>query len=62
VAKESGTQFGPVAAEAFLRVPEKIFENLQAQRPEAARDLPERVQTLRSIDPSFFGAQPAGAR
>ncbi|MSR19421.1 MAG: HD-GYP domain-containing protein [Gemmatimonadetes bacterium] len=32
VAKESGTQFGPLAAEAFLRVPEKIFENLQAQR------------------------------
>ncbi len=62
VAKESGTQFGPVAAEAFLRVPEKIFENLQAQRPEVQRDLPERVQTLRSIDPSFFGAQPAGAR
>jgi putative nucleotidyltransferase with HDIG domain len=62
VAKESGTQFGPIAAEAFLRVPEKIFENLQAQRPETARDLPERVQTLRSIDPSFFGAEPAGAR
>ena len=61
VAKESGTQFGPDAAEAFLRVPEKIFESLQAQRPQTAQDLPERVQTLRSIDPSFFGAESAGA-
>jgi HD-GYP domain-containing protein (c-di-GMP phosphodiesterase class II) len=61
VAKESGSHFGPVAAEAFLKVPEQIFASLQAQRPEALRGVPERVQTLRSIDPSFFGRQPAPA-
>lgn len=61
VAKEAGSQFGPLAAEAFLRVPEQIFATLQAQRPEALRGVPERVQTLRSIDPSFFGQQPAPA-
>ncbi|MGE0161214.1 MAG: HD-GYP domain-containing protein [Gemmatimonadales bacterium] len=61
VAKESGTQFGPLAAEAFLKIPEQIFATLQAQRPEALRGVPERVQTLRSIDPSFFGRQPAPA-
>jgi putative nucleotidyltransferase with HDIG domain len=62
VAKDSGRHFGPLAAEAFLKVPDQIFENLQAQRPEALRDVPMRVQTLRGIDPSFFGAEPAGAR
>ena len=66
VAKESGRHFGPLAAEAFLKVPDEIFENLQAQRPEVLRDVPERVQTLRSIDPSFFGppqpVQPVEAR
>jgi len=58
VAKESGRHFGPAAAEAFLKVPDTIFENLQAQRPETLRDVPERVQTLRTIDPSFFTGQP----
>jgi putative two-component system response regulator len=58
VAKESGRHFGPMAAEAFLKVPDKIFESLQAQRPEVLRDVPERVQTLRGIDPSFFGPPP----
>jgi HD-GYP domain-containing protein (c-di-GMP phosphodiesterase class II) len=61
VAKEAGRQFGPVAAEAFLKIPDPIFESLQAQRPEALRDIPERVQTLRNIDPSFFGRLPAPA-
>jgi HD-GYP domain-containing protein (c-di-GMP phosphodiesterase class II) len=61
VAKEAGSHFGPLAAEAFLEVPEQIFATLQAQRPEALRGVPERVQTLRSIDPSFFGTQPAPA-
>jgi putative nucleotidyltransferase with HDIG domain len=61
VAKESGSQFGPLAAEAFLRVPEQTFVTLQAQRPEALRSVPERVQTLRRSDQSFFGPQPAPA-
>jgi HD-GYP domain-containing protein (c-di-GMP phosphodiesterase class II) len=61
VAKESGVQFGPLAAEAFLRVPKEIFVTLQAQRPEALRTVPARVQTLRNIDPSFLGQQPAPA-
>ena len=58
VEREAGTQFGPVAAEAFLKVPESIFRNLQAERPEAVSEVPERVQTLRSIDSSFFTSQP----
>jgi HD-GYP domain-containing protein (c-di-GMP phosphodiesterase class II) len=60
VAKESGRHFGPLAAEAFLKVPDQIFETLQAQRPEVLRDVPERVQTLRGIDPRFFGAPAQG--
>jgi HD-GYP domain-containing protein (c-di-GMP phosphodiesterase class II) len=58
VAKERGTQFGPLAAEAFLAVPEEIFLSLQAQRPEAVREVPQRVQTLRDIDPSAFAVEP----
>jgi putative nucleotidyltransferase with HDIG domain len=59
VERETGTQFGPAAAEAFLKVPASIFRNLQAERPEALSDVPERVQTLRNIDPSFFTGQTA---
>ena len=58
VQREAGRQFGPMAAEAFLKVPESIFRNLQAERPEAASEVPERVRTLRSIDPSFFRREP----
>jgi HD-GYP domain-containing protein (c-di-GMP phosphodiesterase class II) len=61
VARERGTQFGPEAAEAFLEIPEDIFASLQAQRPEALREVPERVQTLRNLDPSFFTTEPLGA-
>ena len=61
VAHSAGSHFGPVAAAAFLEVPDQILESLQAHRPEALRGVPERVQTLRSIDPSFFGRQPAPA-
>jgi putative nucleotidyltransferase with HDIG domain len=57
VERETGTQFGPVAAEAFLKVPDSIFQNLQAERPEALSDVPDRVQTLRNIDPGFFTRQ-----
>jgi hypothetical protein len=58
VARERGTQFGPLAAEAFLAVPEEIFLSLQAQRPEAVREVPQRVQTLRDLDPSAFAVEP----
>jgi HD-GYP domain-containing protein (c-di-GMP phosphodiesterase class II) len=62
VEREAGTQFGPAAAEAFLKIPDTIFKNLQAERPEALSDVPERVQTLRNIDPSFFATQTAARR
>jgi HD-GYP domain-containing protein (c-di-GMP phosphodiesterase class II) len=61
VASQRGTQFGPEAAEAFLAIPEDIFSRLQAQRPEAAPEVPERVQTLRNIDPSLFTTEPLSA-
>jgi putative nucleotidyltransferase with HDIG domain len=60
VAKEAGSQFGPLAAEAFLQVPEEIISSLQAQRPENLREA-ERVPTLRSGAPSYFGRQKATA-
>ena len=62
VERETGTQFGPEAAEAFLKIPDTIFKSLQAERPDAVGDVPERVQTLRNIDPSFFATLPAGGR
>jgi len=62
VERETGKQFGPLAAEAFLKVPESIFRNLQAERPEPVSDVPARVQTLRNIDPSFFASQPVAGR
>jgi HD-GYP domain-containing protein (c-di-GMP phosphodiesterase class II) len=62
VERETGTQFGPAAAEAFLKIPDSIFKSLQAERPEALSDVPERVQTLRNIDPGFFVTQPVGGR
>jgi putative nucleotidyltransferase with HDIG domain len=60
VARESGTQFGPAAAEAFLSIPEEIFASLQAQRPQEVTEVPERVQTLRHIDPRVFQSLGAG--
>lgn len=62
VARERGRHFGPAAADAFLAVPQEIFHTLQAQRPEAVREVPERVQTLRNIDPSAFTMEALGAR
>ena len=61
VARERGVQFGPEAADAFLAIPESIFVSLQAQRPEALREMPERVQTLRDIDSSLFTTQAIAA-
>jgi len=61
VERERGTHFGPEAAEAFLAIPDEIFANLQAQRPESLREVPPRVQTLRNIDPSFLTTEPLGA-
>jgi len=62
VERETGKQFGPEAAEAFLRVPESIFRNLQAERPDAVSGVPERVKTLRNIDPGFFATLPVAGR
>ncbi|MGD8280973.1 MAG: HD domain-containing phosphohydrolase, partial [Gemmatimonadota bacterium] len=62
VERETGRQFGPTAAEAFLKIPETIFRSLQAEHPESLSEVPERVRTLRSIDPSFFAAVPVGGR
>jgi putative nucleotidyltransferase with HDIG domain len=62
VERETGRQFGPEAAEAFLRVPESIFSSLQAERPEAQGEVPARVQTLRNIDPTFFATLPVASR
>jgi putative nucleotidyltransferase with HDIG domain len=62
VASERGRHFGPVAADAFLSVPDEIFRALQAERPEAVQGVPERVQTLRNIDPSAFAVEPLAVR
>jgi HD-GYP domain-containing protein (c-di-GMP phosphodiesterase class II) len=60
VAREAGRQFGPLAAEAFLEIPDDVFEGLHGTRPAAFSELPERVQTLRDIDPRWFTSQPIG--
>jgi HD-GYP domain-containing protein (c-di-GMP phosphodiesterase class II) len=60
VARESGVQFGPTAAEGFLAIADDIFEGLHSSRPEAFRELPQRVRTLRHIDPRWFTSEPAG--
>ena len=39
----------------------EVLSILQAERPEALAEVPERVQTLRKIDPSLF-SDPAVAR
>ena len=62
VDRETGKQFGPEVAKAFLKVPDTIFRNLQAERPEALGEVPARVQTLRNIDPSFLRTQPVAGR
>jgi HD-GYP domain-containing protein (c-di-GMP phosphodiesterase class II) len=54
IEREQGTQFSPVVAQAFLSIPEDIFAGLHGSRPEAFRNIPQRVQTLRHIDPRWF--------
>ena len=54
VVREAGTQFGPSAAEAFLEVSDDIFDGLHGTRPPTLSELPQRVQTLRHIDPRWF--------
>lgn len=49
-----GTQFNPKVAEAFLSIPRDIFAGLHASRPEAFKEIPQRVSTLRLIDPRWF--------
>jgi HD-GYP domain-containing protein (c-di-GMP phosphodiesterase class II) len=58
VAREAGRQFGPDAAEGFLGVSEEVFAKLRGARP-APGDLPERVRTLRRIDPRWLAGEPA---
>lgn len=57
VAREAGTQFGPRVAEAFLEIGKDIFEGLHGTRPMSLSELPQRVQTLRHIDPRWFTSQ-----
>jgi len=59
VEKEAGTQFGPSAAEAFLGIPDEVFVEVQRIRPPALDDVPQRVRTLRDIDPRWFTGAPA---
>ncbi len=54
VERERGVQFGPTAADGFLSIPDDIFAGLHNSNPEAFRDIPQRVGTLRHIDPRWF--------
>jgi HD-GYP domain-containing protein (c-di-GMP phosphodiesterase class II) len=49
-----GVQFGPEVADGFLSIPDDIFAGLHNSKPEAFRDIPQRVGTLRHIDPRWF--------
>lgn len=62
IQRVSGTQFNPAVAEAFLSIPEDIFAGLHDSRPEAFKEIPQRVTTLRLIDPRWFtsGSPPEG--
>lgn len=60
VEREAGTQFGPAVAEAFLRIPDELFVTIQGTRPPALSEVPQRVRTLRHIDPRWFTSQPIG--
>lgn len=61
VEREAGTQFGPAVAEAFLRIPEVVFEEVGETRPPVDDDVPERVRTLRRIDPARFRSEALGS-
>ncbi len=61
VVRERGIQFAPVAVDGFLSVPKDIIVGLHGARPEAFKALPQRVQTLRNIDPRWFTSEVAGA-
>ena len=54
IARNRGTQFGPAEAEAFLAIPRDIMDGLHRPTPEAFREIPKRVGTLRLIDPRWF--------
>lgn len=56
-----GSQFNPEVADAFLAIPEDIFAGLHDSRPEAFKEIPDRVATLRLIDPRWFTSGAAGA-
>jgi len=54
VRREAGAHFGPLVAEAFLSIPESVFEDVKRAHPAVLSDVPARVQTLRRIDPRWF--------
>ena len=58
VEQEAGTQFGPEVAEAFLRIPEDVFSEIQEIRTPDPDDMPRRVTTLLNIDPTRLGPPP----
>ncbi len=60
VERQSGRQFGPTVAEAFLAVPGETLERIQGMRPPAIADFREPVQALRRIDPRWLGPSPVG--
>ncbi|MDX1494188.1 MAG: HD domain-containing phosphohydrolase [Longimicrobiales bacterium] len=56
-----GSQFNPEVADAFLAIPDDIFAGLHDSRPEAFKEIPERVATLRLIDPRWFTSGDPGS-
>lgn len=61
IRRERGLQFSPDVADAFLSIPDDIFQGLHSSRPAAFREIPERVATLRHIDPRWFtSGEPVG--
>ncbi len=49
-----GVQFGPDITDAFLDIPSDILEGVHRAQAEAFREIPDRVGTLRHIDPRWF--------
>jgi len=62
VARERGVQFSPEVAEGFLSIPHDILDGLHVPQAAEFRQIPERVQTLRMIDPRWFTSEPEVGR
>jgi HD-GYP domain-containing protein (c-di-GMP phosphodiesterase class II) len=58
VRRGAGAEFAPAVAAAFLEIPDEVFERLDGRSPSALSELPQRVQTLRRIDPRWFTTDP----